>query len=325
VICVTGITGHSGRHFLQELIRHDYQEPVRCVVRVSSDTSDLDNSGLKIEKVYGDLNDGQFVDSCLEGVDTVMHLYNIRHSPSIVDAAIKNHVKRAVLVHTTGIYSKHKCASSEYQRIEADVIKIASGRIDLTILRPTMIYGDMRDRNLSKLIKGIDRYWVFPVIDNGRNLIQPVNARDLGKAYYDVLTNPDKTSNTTYDLSGNEPLQLIEVLRQISLLLGRKTRFVNVPMWLALLSARFLRIITLRKVDIVEKILRMGENRNYSHEAAIHDFGYSPMPFDEGVKIEVAEYLKSKAKSNLDSRPRETLCEDSHTPCHNLPSTGRSP
>ncbi len=302
MICVTGITGHSGRCFLQELIRHNYQEPIRCVVRFSSDTSALDNSGLKIEKVYGDLNDRWFVDSCLENVDTVIHLYNIRHSPSIVSAAIKNHVKRAILVHTTGIYSKHKRMSSEYQRIEADVIKAASGRVDLTILRPTMIYGDICDHNVSKLIRGIDRYWILPVIDGGRNLIQPVNARDLGKAYYDVLTNPDKTSNNTYDLSGSEPLQLIEVLEQIRLLLGRNTLFVSVPMWLALLSARFLRIITFHKVDIVEKVLRMGENRSYSHEAATHDFGYSPMFFHEGLKTEVAEYLKSKVKSRLDNQ-----------------------
>lgn len=145
MLLVTGITGHTGKYFLQELINHKYHDNIRCIVRENSDTAMLDGSGLKIEKVVGDLNDKEFINSCMKDIDTVIHIANMHYSISILEAAINNNVKRAILVHTTGIYSKYKSASREYIKIESEVINKANGKIGLTILRPTMIYGDMCD------------------------------------------------------------------------------------------------------------------------------------------------------------------------------------
>ena len=197
MLLVTGITGHTGRYFLQELIKNKYDEPIRCIVRETSDTSMLDNSGLNIEKVYGDLNDKEFIRKALNGVDDIMHIYNIHHSPMIVEAAIENNVKRAILVHTTGIYSNFKYASQGYKDVEKKVSELTSKSncpTKVTILRPTMIYGDLCDSNMSKFIKMIDKFRIMPVINGGRSLIQPVNARDLGKAFYTVLIAPEKNS-----------------------------------------------------------------------------------------------------------------------------------
>ena len=51
MLLVTGITGHTGRYFLQELINNKYKGPIGCIVRETSDTSLLDGSGLNIEKI----------------------------------------------------------------------------------------------------------------------------------------------------------------------------------------------------------------------------------------------------------------------------------
>lgn len=146
----------------------------------------MDNSGLNIEKVEGDLDDPDFIDSVMNGVDTVMHIYNIHHSPKIVQSAIKNKVNRAILVHTTGIYSEFKYASEGYKKIEQKIKELKSDikcLTKITILRPSMIYGDLCDRNMSKFIKMIDKLRIMPIINGGNSLIQPVNARDLGKAF----------------------------------------------------------------------------------------------------------------------------------------------
>ena len=197
MLLVTGITGHTGRYFLQELINNKYEGPIRCIVRETSNTSLLDNSGLNIEKVIGDLDDPDFIDKVMDGVETVMHIYNIHHSPMIVQAAIKNKVKRAILVHTTGIYSKFKYASEGYKKIEkkiTELIKDPQCPTSITILRPSMIYGDLCDRNMSKFIKMVDKLRIMPVINGGNSLIQPVNARDLGKAFFTVLMSPEETA-----------------------------------------------------------------------------------------------------------------------------------
>lgn len=297
MLLVTGITGHTGKYFLQELIANNYKGKIRCVVRESSDTSMFDNSGLQIEKAVGDLNDKEFVNACMKNVDAVVHIVNIRYSINIVEAAIKNNVSRAILVHTTGIFSKFRMASDEYKDIESKLqYMIKDKLIKVTILRPTMIYGDTCDHNISKFIKMVDKLRLFPVINHGSGLIQPVNARDLGKAYYSVLVLPSKKAKGEYILSGEKPITMLDTFKLISKNLGKKTTFISFPLGFGVFLARFLKIITLGKVDYIEKVLRMSEDRCFSHEEAKKDFGYSPMSFEDGIRMEVKEYLKERGK-----------------------------
>lgn len=297
MLLVTGITGHSGRYFLQELIDHKYQGPIRCTVRETSDTSMLDESGLNIEKIVGDLSDEEFINRAMDNVDTIMHIFNIHHSPVIVETAINRGVSRVILVHTTGIYSNFKEASRVYKKVEQKINNLTENelcKLKITILRPSMIYGDLCDRNISKFIKMIDRSRIVPVIDGGKSLIQPVNARDLGKAYYDVLMSPEKTSGKVYDLSGDKPIQIIEVLKLIAKYLKKQRKFINIPIKIGVFSAKAVKLISFGKIDYVEKVQRMTEDRSYSHELATRDFGYDPMEIEKGIQIEVKQYLSLK-------------------------------
>jgi nucleoside-diphosphate-sugar epimerase len=292
MLLVTGITGHTGRYFLQELIKNKYEGPVRCIVRETSDTSLIDESGLKIEKVVGDIRDEVFLNKCMKDVETIVHIVNIRHTLRIIKAAIDNKVSRAICVHTTGIYSKFKIASEEYKVIETELQKVLVGaEIKVTILRPTMIYGDLCDHNMSRFIKMVDRYRFFPVINQGKGLIQPVNARDLGKAYYDVLMLPVEKAKSDYNLSGEKPITMLEAFKLISGNLGRKNTFISFPLGFGVFLARCLKIGTVGKIDYVEKVQRMSEDRSFSYEEATKDFGYTPEPFEVGIAREVKEYL----------------------------------
>lgn len=302
MLLVTGITGHTGRYFLQELINNKYEGQIRCIVRKTSDTSMLDSSGLSIEKVYGDLNDDDFVREIIKGVDIIMHIYNIHHSPKIVEVAIENRVKKVVLVHTTGIYSCFKNASQDYRNIENKVLELASNPnclTKVTIVRPNMIYGDLCDRNMSKFIKMIDKSRIIPVINGGTSLIQPVNARDLGKAFYAVLMLPEKTAGKAYDLSGEKPLQMIEVFRLISNNLDVKTIFVSVPLRLGVAIMQIVKMLTFGKVDYIERVQRMGEDRSYSNIAAQEDFKFKPMSFEAGIQTEIHQYKTSRQKMKV--------------------------
>ncbi|PKM83670.1 MAG: hypothetical protein CVU88_01770 [Firmicutes bacterium HGW-Firmicutes-13] len=295
MLLVTGITGHSGRYFLHELIDNKYEGPIRCIVRETSDTSLIDNSGLNIEKVVGNLNDQEVMNKAMVGVDTVVHIGSIFYSVTLMKAAVKNNVRRAILVHTTGIYSKYKSASEEYKNIEVaieKIIKQSNSTIGLIYLRPTMIYGYINDKNMIVFIKMVDRLRLFPVINHGKNLLQPVNGRDLGKAYYQVLNKTD-IMNGDYILSGEKPITMLEMFKLIGDNLNKKTTFIIIPLGLGVFMARCLKVCTLGKVDYVEKVQRMGEDRNFSHEAARKDFGYEPMPFNERLKIEIEEYLNT--------------------------------
>ena len=154
-----------------------------------------------------------------------------------------------------------------------------------------MIYGDVCDRNMSKFIKMVDRFRVFPVINHGKSLIQPVNARDLGKAYYDVLMMPKEKAKSEYILSGEKPITMLEAFKLISNNLGKKTTFISFPLSFGVIMARVLKGITLGEIDYVERVQRMSEDRSFSHKEATADFGYNPESFEVGIAREVKEYL----------------------------------
>lgn len=297
MIFVTGILGHTGTYFIERLIAEKFEEKIRVLVRETSDISLLENSDLNYELIYGDLNDPSIWDKCMKNITQVVHIYNIHYSPEVVESAIRNNVERVILVHTTGIYSKFKDASQEYIEVEKNVKKLSEKSISITILRPTMIYGDMKDYNMSKFIKLIDKLKVVPVIDKGQSLLQPVYAKDLGNAYYEVLMNKD-TWNRDYNLSGNAPITMNQVYRTIAEGLNKKIYLLNIPMGLAKFAAKTIKVISFSKLDLVEKVERMGEDRSYSNEEASLDFNFTTTPFQIGIKEEIAEYAKMRNKTS---------------------------
>lgn len=294
IIAVTGITGHTGRFFLKELENHKFNGIVRCLVRESSNVKILDESPLSIEKVVGTNSDRNVLTELTKNADIVMHIFNIHQSMMILKVAIENMVPRVVLVHTTGIYSKHKMASYKYKKIEAEIDGILkTANIDVTILRPTMIFGDMCDRNISKFIKMVDKFPVMPEIEHGSGKIRPVNARDLAKTYYTVCM-ANHLPEVCYDLSGERSLTLHELFDMIGNYLGKKIYHISCPLWLGSAGANCLKVISHGKIDFVERILRMNEDRDYGHEAATRDFGYIPEYFIVGLEREVEQYKKGK-------------------------------
>lgn len=291
ILAVTGITGHSGSFMLRQLIEGGFDGTLRCMVRATSDTRALDGSGLRVEKIVGSTKDPDDMLRFVTGADTVVHISGIWETPLLLEAIEKaGGVRHVVLVHTSGIYSKHKMASAEYKEIENGMRKYTDAGMNITILRPTMIFGDIKDHNISKFIRMVDRFPLMPEIDHGRALIQPVNARDLGQAYYKAAMH-DRLPEPDYICSGERPLSIHELCSLIGEYLGKKTRFISVPMGLGVFCAYALKLCSLGKLDYVEKVLRMGEDRSFSHAPAERDFGYEPESFSAGLKREVEEYV----------------------------------
>jgi nucleoside-diphosphate-sugar epimerase len=295
MLFVTGITGHTGKWFLERLIKENYPGKIRCLVREDSNTDLIDSSGLNIEKVYGNLEDNNCLENMMSGVETVVHISTILFSNNVIDAAIKNKVKWAILVHTTGRFSKYKSASEEYIKIEDEILE-KRNELGITVLRPTMIYGSSGDRNMYKLVDYLYRHRFFPLFGQGENLMQPVNARDLGNAYYDVLVNKGKTFNREYNLSGKDPIKYIDLVRCVSRTLERNNAIVKIPLWFSILSAKIYNAIDKKAMISVEQVLRMQEDKAFSYEEATKDFEYSPLSFEEGIKGEVVEYLNSRQR-----------------------------
>lgn len=298
-VLITGITGKSGAVFAG-LLGEDggaLGYALRVLVRTQAQRDWAAGLLPHAEIVLGDLDNQQDLDRMTKDVDVLFHIAGIQRSWPLVEAAAANQVRRMVLVHTTGIYSKYKAAGEEYRQTEAKIDALARREgISVTYLRPTMIYGTLNDRNMIQFIKMVDRLNPMPMVNHGRYALQPVNCRDLGKAYWQVLSALDQTGGKSYILSGRDSLLLCELFEEIAGCLGVSRRFCSVPFPLAYVGAWGVYGLTLGKLDFREKVQRLCEDRSFPHEDAARDFGYAPMPFSEGLRMEVEEYLREKRK-----------------------------
>ncbi len=303
ILAITGITGKSGQAFAyyleknQDKIRSMFGGGIRLLLHKERERDNDILSCFDVERMYGDLEDERFLSEAFLGVDTIVHIAGIHWSREVVHAAANNFVRRLITVHTTGIYSKYKEAGEEYRNIDDFVYMMSKSRnIILTILRPTMIYGTIHDKNVAKFIRMVDRFPVMPVVNNAMYELQPVHFKDLGKAYYDVLVNEKITGGHDYILSGGEEILLRDMLIEMGAYLSKRMRFISVPFPIAYAGAWFFYLISIGKIDFREKVQRLCEPRVYPHEEATRDFGYSPRTFRSAIGDEVREYLKAEGR-----------------------------
>ena len=308
ILAITGITGKSGRAFAyyleknQDKIRSMFGGGIRLLLHKERESDADILSCFDVERMYGELTDETFLGEAFLGVDTVVHIAGIHWSREVVHAAAGNFVRRLICVHTTGIYSKYKAAGEEYRNIDDFVYMMSKSKnIILTILRPTMIYGTIGDKNVSSFIRMVDRFPVMPVINNADYELQPVHFADLGKAYYDVLVNEKITGGHDYILSGGEEITLRDMLVEMGAYLSKKMRFVSVPFPIAYAGAWVFYLVSIGKIDLREKVQRLCEPRVYPHEEATRDFGYAPRTFRSAIGDEVREYLEAKDRAKRDN------------------------
>lgn len=85
----------------------------------------------------------------------------------------------------------------------------------------------------------------------------------------------------------------IDLLKTVSEALGRKNIFIHIPMGFSIFAARIYNALFRKALVSVEQVMRMNEDKAFSYENATRDFGYSPLSFEEGIKLEVEEYLRN--------------------------------
>lgn len=292
-LLITGASGHSGKIFIERLKLNTlgYNE-IHIVVRNNELDDLLKNSDVNFVKHNGDLEDIEFLNDITKNIDTVLHIAGIQMSDKLFNIAVKNNVNWIIGVHTTGRYSQFKSASEEYVEIEDKLLKLR-GEVNITILRPTMIYGSSKDRNMYKLVRFIHKSPVFPVFGNGNNLMQPVTAKDLAIAYAQVLENYSVTKNNNYNLSGKYAIKYNHLIKEVANNMNKKIKLIRIPIKLSYYLVFVARKIIPGFPLNEEQVLRMKEDKDFTHIKATEDFGYNPMSFEEGIKDEINEYKRN--------------------------------
>jgi nucleoside-diphosphate-sugar epimerase len=166
-VAIIGASGFIGQHLVRELIK---QEGIEICVLVHRTPIKIQEG---ISYIEGDLLTLSSLDDLLSEDSVVINLaYLPNNNPqamkNLAISCEKNRVKRlihcstAVVVGSTqtdSIREDTTCRpTSEYQiskfMIENDLLKLSKGKFELTILRPTAVFGD-GGKNLLKLVNDL--------------------------------------------------------------------------------------------------------------------------------------------------------------------------
>jgi hypothetical protein len=150
--------------------------------------------------------------------------------------------------------------------------------IEWVILRPTLIYGRGRDKNLTEIVRFVRRWGFFPLLGQGDGLRQPVHADDIAAACLSALTLP-VAANRIYNLSGGEMLPYQEMVCRVFATVGKLPHLVTIPRWLFRLAVTALRLLPRYRHWTVEMAERMNRDLVFDHAEAARDLGFSPRPF----------------------------------------------
>lgn len=266
---------------MRALVRAGHR--VRCLVRSESGRRFLPESGIEI--VQGDLTRLGTVEQAMEGTEAVVHVAHIRFAPAIIRACERHNIRRAIFFSSTRRFTRFDCQSAREVRQGEQAIE--AGSLDYTILRPSMMYGSSRDNNISRLIELVRRHRIIPLVGGGGNLVQPVFVLDVVEALLKTLERPEAIGSA-YTLAGPEAMSYRHMIETIARVLQRKVFFVPVPLVAALLMARFYETFSRRPAFTSEQVRRMAEDRSFDINKARCELGFNPVPFEEGVRRQVA-------------------------------------
>lgn len=153
-------------------------------------------------------------------------------------------------------------------------------RIGYTILRPTLVYDGIGDRNIARMARVIRRYGVLPIARPACGLRQPIHADDIAKAILACVGN-GRAANRTFNIAGGEILTYRAMAERVFAAEGRVPRFIGLPLpWLeagyrVAVASRLLRPDGVG----VSTFRRMNQDLVFKVQDGLDALEYSPRAF----------------------------------------------
>ncbi len=298
-ILVTGAAGYIGNNTVRRLV--ELGKPVRAMVRSPEKARQrLSDVSSKIEIVQGDVGDRASLKRVIDkDVSAVIHLVaipmerggatyedvNYQGTINVVDVARDAGVQRFINMSQNGATPDH---FSRFLRSKGRAQEyVAKSDLKWTAVRPSVIFGPQDEffNAFARLIRLTPL--VFPLIDGGKALFQPVSVYDVVEAMVKSLDD-DGTIGKEFELGGPEVLNLGEIEKRILAAMGESRVMINAPAGL-LRAPVWVMEKTLPGAPVNLTLLELLKAPNVvSENALVTYFGMQPRPFS-GENI---RYLK---------------------------------
>lgn len=199
----------------------------------------------------------------------------------------KSHgAKRIIALSSTSRFSKLASTDAKEQTMAN---RMAAGEkalqtwaeannIEWIVLRPTLIYGFGKDKNISEIARFIACFGFFPLLGEARGLRQPIHVDDVASSCLAALTSP-LVANHAYNISGGETLSYKEMIIRVFIALKRRPRLITIPLPAFRFAIACLRLIPRFRTWSASMAERMNNDLVFDHSEASEAFNFSPRTF----------------------------------------------
>ena len=224
-------------------------------------------------------------------------------------------VQRVVALSSTSRFTKVDSADEAEASVAARLVEAEkrvaewaqSRGIEWLILRPTLIYGFGRDKNITEIARFIRRFHFFPILGKAAGLRQPIHAEDVAQACLAALA-PTAPVNRAYDICGAETLTYRELVKRVFVALDRKPRLVAVPLWAFHLAVAVVRCLPRYRHWSATMAERMNCDLVFDCGDARRELGFAARPFQpsrEDLAPSAGRPLKISAKGSTKEPAKE--------------------
>lgn len=238
--------------------------------------------------IVADCFDAERMDDLLGRHDVFVHVAGIRLGEALARLPNLAEPQHVVVVSSAAVNSKHRASASIYRSGERAILGV---RPDAVLLRPTMIYGSLRDRNVHHVLAFARRYRFLPLFGDGTALVQPVHFGDVAAA---VVALVGVRAAQPLEIGAAAAMTVRSAAETMLAAVGEPPRLIRVPFGPALRLAQV--ADSLRGSRIGERIERMLEDRIADNAAITAATGIVPRSFAVGVYQQVASELSASTR-----------------------------
>ena len=311
-VLVTGATGLLGSHIVERLIARGHR--VRALVRPGSRTDFLE--GLGVEILRGDLTDPAACDRAVDDVGQVFHCAAkvgdwgswrefqvgcIDATRTLAEASARAGIDRFVHISSTSAYGhppdqptpidetaalgQNVWVLDHYTRSKVECERLlwdmaASGRLPLTVIRPSWLFGERDRTTIPRLIQEF-RWHRVSIVGKGDNPLSAVYAGVVADAAILAANDPHSVGEA-YNITSHCRITQREFLDMLADALGVPRVTWHYPFWYAFYGGFSLeireRLLLSKKPPRVTRYgaWLLGRYLEYSTEKARTKLGWAP-------------------------------------------------
>ncbi len=302
-VLVTGASGFIGHRLVPVLRRRNFE----VTALLLADEDDAGAAGAHV--VRGDITRADTLRGVLAGQDAVVHLagavgygqtfdrclrLNRDGTENVAAEAVRCGVRRFVHMSSVSVYGRPvgvrvtedfplRKIGDPYgdTKIEAEGIVTrlaASGALDLTMIRPTVIYGPGDDKFLPKLIENL-RSGRARVIGSGQNPVDTIHVDDVVDFVVGIL-NDRRSFGRTYNLNHPANPTWAEFVAAVAEMVGVPPPRRRVPYAVAWVLAGLMELgarLSGRAPRLTRYAVRVvGRRYDYAVDRARDELGFEP-------------------------------------------------